>query len=54
MHQKAKDNINLASKYSGSLEDKLNDLTSPDDVAKIIAFMASDEANLLKGTVFTG
>ena len=57
MHQKAKHNINLPSKFSRagqSLEDQLDELTSPDDVAKIIAFMASDEANLLKGTVFTG
>lgn len=29
-------------------------LTSPEDVARIVAFMASDEATLLKGTVFTG
>lgn len=29
-------------------------LTAPEDVAKIVAFMASDEAALLKGTVFTG
>ena len=29
-------------------------LTSPADVAEIVAFMASDEAKLLKGTVFTG
>ena len=37
-----------------SLGDEINALTSPDDVAKIIAFMASDEAKLLQGTVFTG
>lgn len=37
-----------------SIQDKIASLSSPDDVAKIIAFMASDEAKLLKGTVFTG
>lgn len=32
----------------------IEQLTSPADVAEIVAFMASDEAKLLKGTVFTG
>lgn len=32
----------------------IQELTSPADVAEIVAFMASDEAKLLKGTVFTG
>ena len=34
-------------------EQEIDDLISPDDVAKIIAFMASEEAKELKGTVFT-
>ena len=32
----------------------IEQLTSTADVAEIVAFMASDEAKLLKGTVFTG
>ncbi len=39
---------------SENLDDLLSELTSPDDVAEIVAFMASDEAKLLRGTVFTG
>ena len=35
------------------LEQEIEDLISPDDVAKIIAFMASEDAKELKGTVFT-
>ena len=35
-------------------EAEIGELKSPADVAKIVAFMVSDEAKLLKGTVFTG
>ena len=35
------------------LKNQINELISPDDVAKIIAFMASEDAKELKGTVFT-
>ena len=35
------------------LENQINELISPDDVANIIAFMASEDAKELKGTVFT-
>lgn len=37
-----------------NLDNLLAELTSPDDVAEIVAFMASDQAKLLRGTVFTG
>lgn len=36
------------------LDALIADLTSPADVAEIVAFMASDDAKLLRGTVFTG
>ena len=36
-----------------SLKNQINKLISPDDVAKIITFMASEDAKELKGTVFT-
>tara|TARA_Y100000590_G_scaffold469919_1_gene660670 strand:+ start:37679 stop:38422 length:744 start_codon:yes stop_codon:yes gene_type:complete len=35
------------------LENQINELISPDDVANIIVFMASEDAKELKGTVFT-
>ncbi len=35
------------------LKNQINELISPDDVAKIVAFMASEDAKELKGTVFT-
>ena len=35
------------------LKNQINELISPDDVAKIIAFMASEDAKELKGTIFT-
>lgn len=41
-------------KSSENVDDLIEQLTSPEDVAEIVAFMASDEAKLLKGTVFTG
>ncbi len=37
-----------------NLDSLLGQLTSPSDVAEIVAFMASDDAKLLRGTVFTG
>ena len=37
-----------------NLDALLGQLTSPSDVAEIVAFMASDDAKLLRGTVFTG
>jgi NAD(P)-dependent dehydrogenase (short-subunit alcohol dehydrogenase family) len=37
----------------GSLEDKINQLVSPDDISKVYAFLASDEAAMVKGSVRT-
>ncbi len=44
----------MKTESSENLDDLLADLTSPRDVAEIVAFMASDDAKLLRGTVFTG
>ncbi len=44
----------MKTESSENLDDLLSDLTSPRDVAEIVAFMASDDAKLLRGTVFTG
>ncbi len=35
------------------VEDAVTNLTNPSDVAEIVAFMASDEARVLRGIVFT-
>jgi hypothetical protein len=37
----------------GNLEEKINALVSPDDISKVYAFLASDEANMVKGSVRT-
>ena len=37
----------------GGLEDKIDSLVSPDDVSKVYAFLASDEADMVKGSVRT-
>ena len=37
----------------GSLKDKINALVSPDDISKVYAFLASDEASMVKGSVRT-
>ena len=37
----------------GDLEDKIDSLVSPDDVSKVYAFLASDEADMVKGSVRT-
>ena len=37
----------------GDLEDKIDSLVSPDDVSKVYAFLASDEAGMVKGSVRT-
>ena len=37
----------------GDLEDKIDSLVSPDDVSKVYAFLASDEADMVKGSVQT-
>ncbi len=36
------------------LDQRIEGLNEPEDVANIVAFMASDQAKLLRGTVFTG
>ena len=37
----------------GNLEEKINALVSPDGIAKVYAFLASDEASMVKGSVRT-
>tara|TARA_Y100001936_G_scaffold253823_1_gene321368 strand:- start:1955 stop:2701 length:747 start_codon:yes stop_codon:yes gene_type:complete len=37
----------------GDLGDKIDSLVSPDDVSKVYAFLASDEADMVKGSVRT-
>ena len=37
----------------GSLEEKIDALVSPDDISKVYAFLASDEADMVKGSVRT-
>lgn len=38
---------------SGNLEDKIDALVSPDEISKVYAFLASDEASMVKGSVRT-
>ena len=38
---------------SGNLEEKIDALVSPDDISKVYAFLASDEASMVKGSVST-
>ena len=38
---------------SGDLEEKIDALVSPDEISKVYAFLASDEANMIKGSVRT-
>ena len=37
----------------GDLEEKIGALVSPDDIAKVYGFLASDEASMVKGSVRT-
>lgn len=37
----------------GNLEDKIDALVSPDDISKVYAFLASDEADMVKGSIRT-
>ena len=37
----------------GNLEEKIEALVSPDDISKVYAFLASDEASMVKGSVRT-
>ena len=37
----------------GNLEEKIDALVSPDDISKVYAFLASDEASMVKGSVRT-
>ncbi len=37
----------------GDLEEKVSALVSPDDISKVYAFLASDEASMVKGSVRT-
>ena len=39
---------------TANLDQRIENLNDPEDVANIVAFMASDQAKLLRGTVFTG
>ena len=39
---------------TADIDQRIDNLNDPDDVARIVAFMASDQAKLLRGTVFTG
>jgi NAD(P)-dependent dehydrogenase (short-subunit alcohol dehydrogenase family) len=38
---------------TGNLEEKIGALVSPDDISKVYAFLASDEASMVKGSVRT-
>jgi NAD(P)-dependent dehydrogenase (short-subunit alcohol dehydrogenase family) len=38
---------------AGNLEDKIAALVSPDEISKVYAFLASDEASMVKGSVRT-
>ncbi|HIF70992.1 MAG TPA: SDR family oxidoreductase [Dehalococcoidia bacterium] len=38
---------------AGNLEEKISALVSPDEISKVYAFLASDEANMVKGSVRT-
>ncbi len=38
---------------SGNLKEKISELVSPDDISKVYAFLASDEASMVKGSVRT-
>ena len=42
-----------ASGKAGSLKDKIGALVSPDEISKVYAFLASDEAGMVKGSVTT-
>lgn len=37
----------------GNLEEKIGALVSPDEISKVYAFLASDEASLVKGSIHT-
>ena len=37
----------------GSLEEKISALVSPDDISKVYAFLASDDASMIRGSVRT-
>ncbi len=37
----------------GNLEEKISALVSPDDISKVYAFLASDDASMIKGSVRT-
>ena len=37
----------------GSLKEKIDALVSPDDISKVYAFLASDEASMVKGSIRT-
>jgi NAD(P)-dependent dehydrogenase (short-subunit alcohol dehydrogenase family) len=38
---------------AGNLEEKIDALVSPDEISKVFAFLASDEASMVKGSVAT-
>jgi NAD(P)-dependent dehydrogenase (short-subunit alcohol dehydrogenase family) len=38
---------------AGNLEEKIDALVSPDEISKVFAFLASDEASMVKGSVST-
>jgi NAD(P)-dependent dehydrogenase (short-subunit alcohol dehydrogenase family) len=38
---------------AGNLEEKIDALVSPDDISKVYAFLASDEASMVKGSIAT-
>ncbi len=38
---------------AGNLEAKIDALVSPDDISKVYAFLASDEASMVKGSIHT-
>ena len=45
--------IHKAEGAKGNLKDKIDALVSPDDVSKVYAFLASDEASMVKGSIRT-
>ena len=47
------DGMHQAGGKKGNLKEKIEALVSPDEISKVYAFLASDEANMVKGSVRT-
>lgn len=47
------EDMHAAGGKSGNLDEKIGALVSPDEISKVYAFLASDEASMVKGSVRT-